>query len=386
MPKNRSIGNIKNLGNGKYILRVSAGFDDYGRRMQFSRTVTATSDTDAERQLMKLYQEKTKLVQGRGSQSPKTLNAAYAEWIDNHVKPNLERRTLQYYEDLWDRYIDAKGGAKLNKLSPRIIQDIINNVNAGQRTKQGVYSMLRAMLNKAVKWGYIADNPCNKLDSPKYETAPKDVYTQLDLKNMFSCLVKEPVIYQLATWLAVSRGARREEIVGLKWDDVDFEQKTIYIRRAAVRIKKEGMIEKSTKNKKSQRVLSLSDDLMALFRIHKAQQDHQRLLAGSKWQDEGWVFANWRGELYSSDTITNWWCGFLKSNDLKKIRFHDLRHTAATTLLINNVDIASVSNILGHSRQSTTLNVYSHVISDSKAAAFNALDTAIEDAKKRKAE
>jgi len=380
--KERSIGSITWIGPNKCRLRVSAGYDDYGRRIQPSKIVTATSETDAERQLLALYNERNKFINERVSKSPKTLDEMYDTWMRDHVIQNCEARTIEYYRELWERYIKDKSGAKLKTLSVRHIQGIINGVDAGSRTKQGVFALLRAMLNKAVKWEYMDENPCKKIDPPKYEAGKKDVYNKKDLQTMVDLLKSKPVIFQLAVWLATSRGMRREEIVGLKWNDINFDDNAITVRRAVVRVKKKGLIEKDTKTG-DERILPLSPELIALLKKLRAEQSERRLQLGNKWVDKGWLFAGWNGEVISPDTITRWWKEFCTENNLRNIRFHDLRHTAATVMLTNKADIASVSSILGHSRQSTTLNIYSHVLNQSKSEALWSLDSTLSSAAKK---
>lgn len=119
-----------------------------------------------------------------------------------------------------------------------------------------------------------------------------------------------------------------------------------------------------------------------MLKSHKSDMAEQRLKLGNKWVDEDNVFARWNGALMSVDSLSRWWSEFLKRNGLKKIAFHDLRHTVATLLLTSNTDIASVSGMLGHSRQSTTLNIYSHVIEGMKNKAANTLDAIVEKSRK----
>ena len=204
MANKRAIGNIQNLGDGKYRLRVSAGFDDFGRRLQPSKIVCAKSDTDAERQLLKLYND-SKRGTGMAKDTPKTLGELYDRWIKNHVEPTLEARTQDYYKDLWKRYLDDKRNTKITNLRPSVIQKIIKDVDAGDRTKQGVYALLRALLNRSKRWGYIDHNPCDNVDPPRYNSAEREVFSYSDLEYLVEALKDVPAKYQLAVWLAVSR-------------------------------------------------------------------------------------------------------------------------------------------------------------------------------------
>ena len=125
MGKKRSIGYIKNLGNGKYLLRLSLGVDDFGKRIQPSKTVECTSDREAERLLYEFYQDRDKLKIQHASSVPKTLGELYAEWNQNHVKQNLAPQTVAWYELLWKTHLEHAANIKLEVLAPTHIHKIV---------------------------------------------------------------------------------------------------------------------------------------------------------------------------------------------------------------------------------------------------------------------
>lgn len=122
------------------------------------------------------------------------------------------------------------------------------------------------------------------------------------------------------------------------------------------------------------RLLYVSDNIIQLINQHKSEQDDKRQKLANLWVDENWIFTKWNGELMHVDTVTKNWNKFLSHNpQLPKTNFHSLRHTAATLMIKNNVPISAVSGVLGHAQIGTTVNIYTHVIEDTKREALTVL-------------
>jgi translation initiation factor 2 alpha subunit (eIF-2alpha) len=144
-------GYVKKMDNGKYLLRLSLGFDEFGKRIQPSRVVEAKSDRDADKQLMDFYNERDKLMQEHASHIPNTLEELYNEWMKNHVEASLRNDTIMFYKSYWEKYVKQFGKAKLKTFSPKMVSQIIGKLEKESRTRKGVYGMLKAMFNKAKK-------------------------------------------------------------------------------------------------------------------------------------------------------------------------------------------------------------------------------------------
>lgn len=378
---NRSIGNIQQLAEGKYLLRFSAGFDDFGKRIQVSKTVRCANEKEAERLLMEFYKEREKCRDDRITAKPQTLAQLYDEWMRNHVEKQLKPRTKEYYANLWKWYLQDKGGIKLKSITPKHIYKMLEDVNGKRMTtecaRQGVYKTLRAILSKGVLWGYLSSNPCDRVTPPKYRPKEKEVYDHETLSRMFGLLAHEELKYQAVVYFAVLCGLRKQEIVGLKWEDIDFTANCFCVQRAATRIVGMGTIAAETKKQSSIRKIALPSVLSVTLRKYYKEQTENRLKAGGKWRDEGWIFTQWDGAIMDIDTPSQWWAKFIARNGLPHTTFHCLRHTAATYLIKSGVDVSTVSGILGHAQKSTTLNIYSHVIEDAKEQAIPALESAV---------
>lgn len=379
----RSIGHVKKLAEGKYLLRLSAGFDDYGKRVQPSKTVYCKNDREAEAALMEFYKERDKIISDRTQEGPDTLAQMYKEWVDNHVSKKAIQ-TQSFYESLWKNYVKDKGKIKLKSILPKHIFEIIDNVD-GDRSKQAVFKMLKAMLNKGVKWGYISENPCNRIDAPQYQSEEKRGLTKDEIDLVMAELPNHELKYQAAVMLAMMCGLRLQEVVGLKWSNINFDNDMLNIKQAAISEKGKGTVEGKTKTKKSVRALRLPSAAKVLLKRMQKAQAERRLKLGDKWIDEGWIFTQWNGKLLNLSTVSKWWHDFAKELKIEGVTFHGLRHTAATYLITSGVDIITAAGILGHAKPSTTMNIYGHLIEDTKINAMADLEKTFTSKPKKRA-
>lgn len=368
---NRSIGNIQQLAEGKYLLRFSAGFDDFGKRIQVSKTVRCANEKEAERLLMEFYKEREKCRDDRITAKPKTLAQLYDEWMKNHVS-KLTPNTQTFYSGLWSGHLSDKGQLKLKNIMPKHIYKILDEIPQA-RTKNGVFKMLKAMFNKAVMWGYMDENPCDRVETPKYKAAEKQSLSRDDISHIMAIIGKEYSKYQAMFYFAALCGLRRQEIVGLKWDDIDFDNQCFTVRRATSLVKGAGTVAKETKTEKSRRKLYLHELLKNALLTWRNEQNALKNKMGDKWHDDNWIFTQYDGRIMNLHTPTNWWKEFVAANDITPITFHGLRHTAATYMIKNNVPISTVSGVLGHANVTTTLNIYTHVIEETKEDAINVM-------------
>ena len=195
--------------------------------------------------------------------------------------------------------------------------------------------------------------------------------------DFLSLLLKEKDIrVKTALTLLLFSGARRGELCGLSWPDIDFEKKLINIVRASQYQSKKGIVEVPTKNISSIRAVKAPSFIFELLGQYKTWWNKQRLLFGSDWQgSDQRLFIQENGKPINPDTINYWMNKFLAKNDLRHITPHSLRHTFATLQISAGVDIRTLQARTGHAQASTLINIYSHAIKSAQEAASDALET-----------
>ncbi len=373
MAKRRSIGHVKKMGDGKYLLRLSLGFDDFGKRIQPSKVVECQNDREADKLLIEFYNEREHLKRQHNSFIPQTVGALYNEWYKHHVQKNLSETTADWYRGLWERHLSVAKNMRLDVAAPSHIRTIIDTAD-GDRTRHAIYKMFSTMFNKAVKWGYMETNPCVRLDAPQYSAPEKKFLQENEIRIACDNIGQEELKYQAIFYFALLCSMRRQSIVGLKWFDIDFARNEFTIRRAAKLVRGKGTIVGEPKTEKSKQTLFLPEILKHTLLKLRNQQSRMRRLYGDKWVDEDWVFTQDDGSIMHLQTPSHWWREFSDRHgitNITDISFHGLRHTAATHMIKNNVPISTVSGVLGHANITTTLNTYTHVIEDTKKGAIN---------------
>ena len=201
--------------------------------------------------------------------------------------------------------------------------------------------------------------------------------TPLDPKQA-QRLLKHCTIHRLGCLftIALSLGLRLGEALGLRWSDVDLQQGRLHIRRTLQRAKG-GLVFGELKTARAYRTLSLPNVAISTLTSHRVRQLEQRLAAGSRWSEEDLVFTNRKGKPLDRANVRKQFHRLLESANLPKVRIHDLRHTAATLLLLQGVNPRTVMELLGHSDVTMTLNTYSHVLVSLKEDAARHMDTAL---------
>jgi len=233
------------------------------------------------------------------------------------------------------------------------------------------HRIISSCLGKAVKWGYIPYNPAANAELPKMEQKEAAHLDEADARRLLVLLHDEPVKFRAMITFDLLSGLRRGELLGLRWQDVDFESETIMICQTSSYVKGHGVFVDTPKNKTSVRPLKLSRSAFLMLREYKDWQDQQRAACGDFWKDrDGRVFTSDDGAPIHPDTLTKWFSDFVKRSGLPKVHVHSLRHTYASLMIADGTPLVVVSRRLGHAQVSTTANIYAHVIAsaDEKAA------------------
>ena len=299
-----------------------------------------------------------------------TLGEWIQEWL-NDRKPHIAESSYNVYEMLIRAHIEpALGKVKLKDLQTRRIQKLLNEKlvtgridgkgGLAPRSVRYIYQAINGCLNQAVKERIIPYNPAEYCELPRQEYKEIKVFSQEQLKK-FLQVAKEKSPHYAAFYLDIATGLRRGELLGLKWDDIDFEKRSISVTRQLVRSKKDGLIFKSLKTKKSKRTITVDNTIITVLKVHKTKQNKTKLALGELFQDSNLLFCTDFGTPLEPRNFYRHFCLLLEKATLPHIRLHDLRHLYTTIALESGVDLKTVSSILGHSSIKLTGDIYAHI-------------------------
>lgn len=287
------------------------------------------------------------------------------------VKPTIATSTHQSYKNMVDGRIDRhfrKLGVSLGDLTPSQIQDfyqIILDEGFTPNTVIHYHAVLRRALQNAVKKDIIARNPADRIDKPKKNSYRASHYTEEEMLTLFDVIDGDPL--ELAIKIAAYYGLRRSEVLGLKWDAINFKDKVIAINHKVIEVEVDGKFipvgEDVLKTKSSIRTLPLLPVVEELLLAEKEKQETFRRLFKKAYCQEylDYICVDQMGKLLRPNFVTEHFSYIISKYDLKKIRFHDLRHTCASLLLANGVPMKQIQVWLGHSTFSTTADIYAHL-------------------------
>ena len=237
-----------------------------------------------------------------------------------------------------------------------------NTTTLSPKTIVEHHRLISTVLDQASKEGLIPFNVASKATLPKVQKKEVNYFQPEEVAAIREALEREPVKWKTLTHLLLITGARRGEVLGLKWDKVDFEGCKIHICNNVLYSVDRGIYEDTPKTETSDRYISLPVETMKLLRQYRAWQSGERLRLGAHYQDQGFVFSQDNGKPMHPDSVTDWLKKFSKRHNLPHINPHAFRHTMASMLLYNGVDIVSTSKRLGHSDSVITAKTYAHVI------------------------
>lgn len=247
-----------------------------------------------------------------------------------------------------------------------------NTSPLSQKTVLEHHRLISSILALAEKEMLIPYNPAAKATPPRPVKPEPNYFQPETVYAILNAVDTEPLKYRVFVYLAVSTGARRGELAGLKWDNVNLTTGQVNINHGLYYSSKRGIYEGTTKTGEH-RSLKIPAEVITLLKRWQREQTEIRLLNGDRWQDCGYIFTQDDGRPMHPDTWTGWLKKFSKRHGLPHINPHAFRHSAASALIANHVDVVTVSKVLGHASPNTTGKFYAHMIEDAKAAATDTI-------------
>jgi len=299
-----------------------------------------------------------------------TVATWLTHWVENIAAPSVSENTIDGYRvAVYHHLIPGLGAHRLEKLEPEHLERFYRKMQANGSaagTAHQAHRTIRTALNEAVRRRHLTINPASIAKAPKVEEEEVEPYTVEEVQRL---LLEAGKHRNTARWvIALALGLRQGEVLGLKWEDVDFENGVILVRRGRLRPRyKHGCGDKcgrskpgycpqkintrretkDTKTRAGKRPIGMPEELLKLLRRHKEEQDRERMLARDLWEEKGYVFTSPIGEPLNPNTDFHRWKDLLKAANVRDGRLHDARHTAATVLLILGVPEAVVDRIMG---------------------------------------
>ena len=303
------------------------------------------------------------------------------------VKIRVKPTTYHGYVCIVDKKIIpyfSKSNLTLETLKPVHIQAfyIKELETISSNTVLHEHALIHSALKYAYKIGLVPVNVASKVDRPKKLAYEPKFLSAEEMETMFDALRGTP--FELPVLMAAFYGLRRGEVLGLKFDCIDFEACTITIKRTIVHTTVDGkktiIQQDSTKTRASNRTLPLVGKFKQYFLDVKKAQEENKKLSGNcyNYEYDGYIFVDPIGNLLKPNYLSAQFPRFLERHGLRKIRFHDLRHSCASLLLANGVPLKNIQEWLGHSDFSTTANIYSHLDYSAKVASSIALENGLQ--------
>ena len=239
------------------------------------------------------------------------------------------------------------------------------------------HRLLHAMLTKAVYWQMIVNNPAERVQPPKVPKPKRDCYDEVQTRILIDNLEKltgNDIKYKVAVLLDIFIGARLGELMGLEWNDIDFRNGIVSVNRSSQYLADTGVFTKVPKTESSIREVAIPDFVISLLEEYKLWYEEQKSLYGELWINSNRLFVQADGKPMHPSTISKWFVKYIGQIGLPVINFHGLRHTNATLLIAQNIDVATVSARLGHAQITTTYNFYVHPLKSHDKHAGNVLE------------
>lgn len=371
------MASIKPLGNGKFKLYVELGYDQRGKRKRRTKVVEASGPRAADKKLRE-FELEVMTEKDVDLKNP-PFEVITDRWYKNYASQRYAGKTLDNYVYVLKPIRIFFDGMKVKNIGHMQVEDFfIQEKNDGRGSLVKKYDVLNSIFKKAIDWKVIAESPMEGIEKPKNSNKEMSYYKPNELTELMEAIQDLSERHQLMVLISLIGALRRGEVLGISLNDaVDFENNQIHVFRSLSYSKAKGLELKKTKSE-DQRDVTLPSWLMKRLHAYYVKQLNIKMEMRNLWKGfkdytgkEVMLFvADDYGYPFQPNAYTRFWGRFMKRTDIKKIRLHDLRHSSASTMLSEGVNMKVIQKRLGHKNIKTTLNTYSHVSTeeDQKAA------------------
>ena len=364
-------GYIRSKGRGSWQVQIYAGVGPDGKYRRHFETIHGRK-SDAQKRLNELL---VNLEKGIYAPSGRLTVAEHLHnWLEGYVKTNCSPRTLDGYQSIIEHHlIPALGQLQLKHLHPQAIQKYYGQAceKLSPRTVHHFHRVLSQSLKFAVRQGYLGRNPAEMIDPPSPRKKAMRTMTPSEVEVLLD-MAKDSDYYP-AIYTALSTGLRQAELLGLRWRDVDLDMLAISVSQ--VLYKRRGVCQfKEPKTSHSRRRVAMTPKLALFLRQYRAEREGLFLVLGKPLTLDSLVFSNIEGKPMDPCVLTHAFGRIVARARLKGVRFHDLRHTFASIMLLRGAKPKVISEALGHSSVAFTMDTYSHIIDGMQEDAMALLD------------
>lgn len=377
-------GQMIKRGENKWLLRVYKGRDPQTRTRLY-RSVTFKGDRVQAREAL----DRMLLAQKQGKeygQRDMTMGEHLNRWLENYASNHYAHKTFENYKGILNFDVRPTiGHIKLTQLKPEDVQRVLNVMKVRgvcSNTRRRLYSVLSTLLDSAVEWGLIEQNPAAQVQIPRREKREMRALSREEVRKFLTVTDRGRWAEYFRT--SIITGMRPGEMGALRWDDIDFEHHIISVQRSLIwrgYNPSQGWMLGQPKTERGRRQITIPKSLTSRLTDLRKKQQEVKCKAGATYEDQGFVFANrWGRPIFHRQFVRQVFkIALVRAGLPKSIRLYDLRHTCATLLLKAGEHIKVVSERLGHASVSTTLETYIHVLPGMQEGAATKMESLLSD-------
>jgi integrase len=353
---------------------IDVGRDAGGKRIQRWRRGFSTKKAAEAAMQLEIHQRRSGTYI---ETSTETVGELLDRWLETVIRHKVKPTTLEDYAFTVRKHLKpALGRIPVQALTPATVQSFYSDrldAGIGAGTVQLCHGRLSQALSLAVREGIVTRNVCTAADPPTPRPKPSEVWTAEEARKVIAASTGD--LYAPLWVLALGTGFRRGELLGLRWQDLDVSRLMLSVKQTVVLLNNAPAIQ-TPKTSAALRTIRISQEIADALSAHRLAQVERRLAAPS-WNDGDLVFCTGEGKAINPNSLYDRFDAIIEQANVKRIPLHGMRHTHATLLLAAGTPIKAVSERLGHSKTSITLDTYAHVLPDMQDRAVDAIDAAL---------